>query len=42
MDDIDWKEKEVNAMATIRICLADDMMYGVMDEESLIEICPIR
>jgi hypothetical protein len=33
MADIDWKELEAKAMATIRLCLGDDMMYHVMDEE---------
>ena len=33
--DIDWKELEVKAVATIRLCLEDDVMYHVMDEESL-------
>jgi hypothetical protein len=35
MADIDWKELEANAVATIRLCLGDDVMYHVMDEESL-------
>jgi hypothetical protein len=35
MADIDWKELEVKAVATIRLCLRDDVMYHVMDEESL-------
>jgi hypothetical protein len=35
MADIDWKELEAKAVATIRLCLGDDMMYHVMDEESL-------
>jgi hypothetical protein len=34
MADIDWKELEAKAMATIRLCLGDDVMYHVMDEES--------
>jgi hypothetical protein len=34
MADIDWKELEANAVATIRLCLEDDVMYHVMDEES--------
>jgi hypothetical protein len=35
MVDIDWKEREAKAVATIRLCLEDDVMYHVMDEESL-------
>jgi hypothetical protein len=35
MTDIDWKELEVKAVAIIRLCLRDDVMYHVMDEESL-------
>jgi hypothetical protein len=32
---IDWKELEAKAVATNRLCLGDDMMYHIMDEESL-------
>jgi hypothetical protein len=32
MADIDWKELEAKAVATIRLCLGDDVMYHVMDE----------
>jgi hypothetical protein len=32
--DIDWNELEAKAVATIRLCLGDDMMYHVMDKES--------
>ena len=35
MADIDWKELEAKAVATIQLCLGDDVMYHVMDEESL-------
>ena len=35
MVDIDWKELEAKAVATIWLCLGDDVMYHVMDEESL-------
>jgi hypothetical protein len=31
---MDWKELEVKAVATIRLCLGDDVMYHVIDEES--------
>jgi hypothetical protein len=34
MGDIDWKELEAKAVATIWLCLGDDVMYHVMDEES--------
>jgi hypothetical protein len=34
MPDIDWKELEVKVVATILLCLGDDLMYHVMDEES--------
>ena len=34
MADIDWKELEAKAVATIWLCLGDDVMYHVMDEES--------
>jgi hypothetical protein len=38
MVDIYWKELEAKAMATIRLCLGDDVMYHVMDKESLVAI----
>ena len=38
MADIDWKELEVKAVATIQLCLGDDMMYHVMDEESPVAV----
>ena len=34
MSDIDWKELEAKVVATIRLCLGDNVMYHVMDEES--------
>ena len=34
MEETDWKELEANAVAVIRLCLADDVMYHVMDDES--------
>ena len=34
MVDIDWKELEAKAVVTIWLCLGDDVMYHVMDEES--------
>ena len=38
MNDIDWKDLEVKVVATIRLRLADDVMYHVIDEESPAEI----
>jgi hypothetical protein len=35
MADIDWKELEAKAVATIQLCLGDDVMYHVRDEKSL-------
>ena len=34
MNNMDWKDLEAKAAATIRLCLADDVMYHVMDKES--------
>ena len=34
MNDIDWKDLEVKTVTTIKLCLADVVMYHVMDEES--------
>jgi hypothetical protein len=34
MADIDWKELEAKAVATIWLCLGDDVMHHVMYEES--------
>jgi hypothetical protein len=34
MEDINQKELEAKAVATIQLCLGDDVMYHVMDEES--------
>ena len=34
MPDIDWKDLEAKAMATIWLFLEDDVMYHLMDEES--------
>ena len=31
-------ELEAKVMATIRLCLGDDVMYHVMDEESLVAV----
>ena len=34
MNDINWKDLEAKTVTTIRLCLANDVMYHVMDEES--------
>ena len=34
MNDMDWKDLEAKVAATIRLRLADEVMYHVMDEES--------
>jgi hypothetical protein len=36
MLDIDWKELKAKALATIWLCLENDVMYHVMDEEFLV------
>ena len=38
IDDMDWKDLEAKAAATIRLCLANGVMYHVMDGESLAAI----
>ena len=38
IDDMDWKDLEAKVAATIRLCLANGVMYHVMDEESLTTI----
>lgn len=35
INDIDWQELKARVVATIRLCLDDDVMYHVMDEEPL-------
>ena len=37
-NDTKWKDSETRAVSTIKICLADEVMYHVMDEESPTEI----
>ena len=32
--DDDWKELEMKAVSTIRLCLTDDVLYQVMEKES--------
>ena len=34
MDDLDWEELQQRATGTIRLCLADEIMYQVMDIKS--------
>ena len=38
MDNLDWKKLEAKAVATIRLYLADDVMYHIMDEESPVKV----
>ena len=33
MSDEDWKEMDLKATSTVQLCLADEVMYNVMDEE---------
>ena len=35
MDVADWKELETKVVVIIRFCLANEVMYHVMDDESL-------
>ena len=34
MEEADWKDLEAKAVAVIRLCLADEVMYHVMDDKS--------
>ena len=38
MANIDWKELEAKAVATSQLCLRDDVMYHIIDEESPVAI----
>ena len=38
MNVTDWKDSETRATSTIRMCLVDEVMCHVMDEESPVEI----
>ena len=38
MEKSDWEELQAKAVATIRLCLTDDVMYHVMDEESPVTV----
>ena len=31
--DMDWEEMDLKAASTIQLCLTDEMMYNVIDEE---------
>lgn len=34
MNDINWKDLEAKTVITIRLCLTNNVMYHIMDEES--------
>jgi hypothetical protein len=38
VDDDKWEEMQAQACATMRLCLADQIMYHVMDESSPMKI----
>ena len=38
MNITDWKDLETRVASTIRMCLADEVLYHVMDEESMVAI----
>ena len=38
MNATDWKDSKMRVASTIRMCLTDEVMYHVMDEESPITI----
>ena len=38
MNNMDWKDLKAKTAAMIKLCLVDDVMYHVMDEESLTTI----
>ena len=38
MNNIDWKDLKAKIVATIRLCLDDDVIYHIMDEESVTTI----
>jgi len=33
--DEDWEEMDLKAASTIQLCLADEVIYNVIDEETL-------
>jgi len=34
----DWEKMDLKAISTIQLCLADEVMYNVMDEETAIRL----
>ena len=38
MSDEDWEEIDLKATSMIQLCLADEIMYNVMDEE-MVTVC---
>ena len=35
----DWEEMDLKAASTIQVCLADKVMYNMMDEETAMGLC---
>ena len=38
MKDTEWQDLKMRVVSTIRMCLAEEVMYHVMDEESPVTI----
>ena len=38
MTDDEWEELNMKAVSTIQLCLADELMYDVMDDVSIVAI----
>ena len=38
MSDEDWEELDLKAASMIQLCLADEVMYNVMDEDTAIDL----
>ncbi|XP_057951105.1 histone chaperone RTT106-like [Malania oleifera] len=38
MDETSWKELEAKVVSSIKLCLANDMLYRIMDEDSPVEV----
>ena len=38
MTDDEWEELNMKAVSTIQLCLADELMYNVMDDVSIVAI----
>ena len=38
MTDDEWEELDMKAVSTIQLCLADELMYDVMDDVSIVAI----